>query len=79
MAPTAHACWKCGQVLWRIDPAISGWVYHCQQCQHLTSTQAELDAAMAARPEGSAGIVCAVPCRIDVTHVPPAPAPATES
>ena len=64
-----------GQALWRIKPAISGWVYYCQLCQHLTSTQAELDAAMAAKPDDSAGIVCAVSCRIEVTRVPPMSAP----
>ncbi len=71
MTRTAHACWKCGRALWRIDPAIGGWTYYCQTCQHLTSTQAELESAMAAKPKGSVGIVSAVKCRIEVANVPP--------
>jgi hypothetical protein len=63
---TAFACWKCGHLLCQLDPPVQGWRYHCQTCQHLTAPRQELEAALAARPEGAAGIVSAVPCRIDL-------------
>lgn len=69
MSRSAHACWKCGDQLWRIDPAIGGWTYYCERCLHLTSTQAELSAAMETKPKGSVGIVSAVSCRIEVRRI----------
>ncbi len=71
MTRSPHACWKCGQKLWRIDPPIHGWRYYCGECQHLTSPQQELEEALRLRPEGSVGIVSAVPCRIEVAECPP--------
>jgi hypothetical protein len=66
LSQTRFACWKCGHPLWQIDPPIQGWRYHCQTCQHLTSPRHELEVALAARPEGTVGIVSAVSCRIDM-------------
>ena len=64
MTATNFACWKCGNWLWKLNPAVHGWSYHCQTCQHLTSPQHELKKAMANKPDGSVGIVAAVPCQI---------------
>lgn len=65
MSLTGFPCWKCGGRLWRLDPPVYGWSYHCETCQHLTAPRHELDAAMASKSDDAVGIVAAVPCRID--------------
>lgn len=66
MTRTDYLCWKCQHALWHLDQPLHGWSYHCQHCQHLTSPRLELEAAMAAKPAGSLGIVTAVPCEIEI-------------
>jgi hypothetical protein len=68
MTKTARACWKCSAPLFRLEPKIDGWRFHCQACQHFTSPQTELQAALECRPHGSVGIVSAVPCHIDMVQ-----------
>ncbi len=63
---TPHTCWKCHNHLNHVEPAVFGWHYHCPTCQHLTSPRHELDEAMKNKPEGAAGIVAAVPCKIEI-------------
>lgn len=29
-------CWKCGDELVRLQPALYGWWYYCQRCKHMT-------------------------------------------
>jgi ribosomal protein S27AE len=65
LTPTNHPCWKCGGMLAALDPPVSGWRFHCGRCRHLTSPRADLGRALAERPEGSAGVVSAVACRIE--------------
>lgn len=65
---TIHRCYKCGGKLHKIQPPLYGWSYHCQGCQHLTSTVPEIQKAMLDKPEKTIGVVCAVPCRIEISE-----------
>lgn len=69
MTRTTDPCWRCGKPLYRLDPPVHGWGYHCQECQHLTQPREALMAALAGREEGAVGIVSAVSCRIEVQQV----------
>jgi hypothetical protein len=69
MTQTPHAYWKCGGPLFKLEPPVDGWRYHGKQCQHLTSPQGELEAALVNTPDGSVGIVSAVPCRMVMAKV----------
>jgi hypothetical protein len=44
------------------------WPYYCQHCEHLTNTQAALEAAMAAKPEAAIGIVAAWPVQLNIEY-----------
>jgi DNA-directed RNA polymerase subunit RPC12/RpoP len=66
MTPTEYGCWKCGNLLNRLTPPVHGWNYHCPVCQHLTLPRDELEAVLAAKNDGTIGVVSALPCRIDV-------------
>lgn len=66
MTPTLHKCWKCSAALWHLTPAVHGWSWYCEVCEHLTSPRAELDAAMRSKSPDACGIVAAVPCKIEI-------------
>lgn len=66
LTATRFACWKCGSALWKLEPEVDGWKYHCQKCQMLTSPSHEIAAARDALPPDAAGILAGIPCRIEM-------------
>jgi len=71
--PSDHAvfasqepCWKCGGLLVEIRPPIHDWRFYCRRCEMLTSPRAELDAAMATKPEDAIGIVASWPVTLEI-------------
>ena len=72
-APSGHAvypseepCWQCGALFLELRPPLQGWRFDCRRCQHMTSPRAELEAAMAAKPEEAIGIVASWPGALQI-------------
>jgi hypothetical protein len=58
-------------LLLRIAPPLHGWTHYCVACQHMTSPQAVLDAAMRDKPAAALGIVSAWPAHLDIEYIAP--------